>query len=35
VQATKQAGTIEIEATKESFDATDLAPAKLTIKTGN
>jgi beta-galactosidase len=35
VQATKQAGTIEIEATKESFDATDLAPAKLTIRTGN
>ena len=35
VQATKQAGMIEIEAAKESFDATVLAPAKLTIRTGN
>ena len=35
VQATKQAGMIEIEAAKESFDATVLAPAKLIIRTGN
>jgi len=35
VQATKQAGMIEIEAAKESFDATVLAPAKLTTRTGN
>jgi beta-galactosidase len=33
VQATKEAGTIEIEAVKEGWDGPALTPAKLTVKT--
>ena len=34
VQATKEAGEIEIEATSGGGEPTELTPAKLTIRTG-